>query len=253
MITIAVLSFLPVQAAEWDWLKSANMSNLSNETKGMLILPMSHDDEFVFYLAPADFVGQNTIADCGISYYEDPLNYLVRGYLSSSQSNYIVWKSDGHHLAMLTCGYSSGDHGNVHMVAGDNAILRLPETDPLPEPMPEPQSCCPQSKYDLLFSYCPDTDPCLTEDPTIQVYSFKKKWYLKILTQWTGLLWIDVPEPSDDCCPDYENLGIAPEFCPMNSCYAQYLGQTQYQLWSDGQNWYVHDSIALKSYRIYLR
>ena len=126
IMVLIVVSSIPLQAAEWDWVKSANMVNLSNTNYGMLILPMNFNDEFIFYIAPADYVGQNTVADCGIAYYEDPLNYLVKGALSTATSNYISWRSDGHHLAMLTCVYSSGNYGNIHMVAGDNAILQFP-------------------------------------------------------------------------------------------------------------------------------
>jgi hypothetical protein len=249
-IIVLILAFsLPAQAAEWDWVKSANTVNLSGTNHGMLFVPMNSNDEFIFYIAPADYVGQNTVAECSVTYYEDPTKPLARGNLSTAQSNYISWRSDEHHLAVLTCSHSSGNDGNIHMVAGDNAILHFPEY----EPIPEPENCCPKSSRALLYGYCPDTQPCLTENPTIQVYSFNRNWYLKILIQWTGLLWINVPEQSISCCPDSAQWGIDPELCPMNACYAQYLGPTQYQLWSDGESWYVHDAIELRNYRIYLK
>lgn len=246
--SISALS-LSAHAAEWDWLKSANKVHLSTSNQGMLFVPMNSNDEFIFYIAPADYIGQNTVAECNVAYYENPTKYLIKGILSTEKINYISWRSDGHHLAVLTCSHSAGDAGNIHMVAGDNAILHFPESKPLPEP----ETCCPKSSHALLYQYCPDTQPCLTENPVIQVYSFNRNWYLKILTQWTGLLWIDVPEQSISCCPDSAKWGTDPQLCPLNACYAHYLGPTHYQLWSDGESWYVHDAIELRSYRVYLK
>ena len=60
-------SSLPAQAGQWDWVKSANLVDLTHTGYGMLILPMNYNDEFIFYIAAADYEGQDTTATCGIS------------------------------------------------------------------------------------------------------------------------------------------------------------------------------------------
>ena len=129
IIVLLLASSLPAQAGQWDWVKSANLVDLTHSGYGMLILPMNSNDEFIFYIAAADYEGQDTTATCGISYYEDPLNYFVKGTLNTSvskENHFISWRSDGHHLTILTCVYASGYIGNIHMVAGDNAVLQFP-------------------------------------------------------------------------------------------------------------------------------
>jgi hypothetical protein len=244
IIMLAVVSFLPVQAAEWDWVKSANMVNLSNTNYGMLILPMNYNDEFIFYIAPADSVDQNTVADCAVSYHEDPLNYLVKGTLHTTTRDYIPWRSDGHHLAMFTCVFSSGGYGNVHMVAGDNAILGFPKT----EPTPEPENCCPKGENVLL---CKDYE---TKSPLLTVQCNEKGyWYLSVKdanSNWKVPLWIKLPLPDLSCCP-IEKTGLTPEQCAVNKqCSAYYAEPTEWTLFSTVEGWYIGNSKTSDSYRI---
>jgi hypothetical protein len=244
IIILAVVSFVPVQAAEWDWVKGANMVNLSNTNYGILILPMNYNDEFIFYIAPADSVDQNIVADCGLSYYEAPLHYVVKGNLSTALRNYISWKSDGHHLALLTCVHSSGNYGNIHIVAGDNAILKLPKT----EPIPEPANCCPKDENVLLCKDYRTESPYLAVSCNEQGY-----WYLRLQdmnSTWTVPLWIKLPLPDLSCCP-VEKTGITPEQCAVTkACQILYMEPTEWILYGHMGEWYIGNSKTSELYRI---
>ena len=130
ILVFAVLfaSFTVSEAAEWDWLMAANFVTLSNTTYGMLILPGNFGDEIIFYLAPADFVGQTTAGFCSLSPYDDPFNFYLTGSLSSFFESYFWLRPGSHKLFIFTCEYSSGGYGNVHMVAADNYLVGLTTT-----------------------------------------------------------------------------------------------------------------------------
>jgi hypothetical protein len=130
------------------------------------------------------------------------------------------------------------------MVAGDNAILGFPTT----EPTPEPENCCPKDENILL---CKNY---VTENPLLTVKCNEKGyWYLSVKDEksnWKVPLWIKLPLPDLSCCP-IEKTGLLPEQCTVATpCSAYYSEPTEWTLFSTMDGWYIGNTNTRYSYKI---